>query len=301
MNNKMRNPFIQIVLAMLILALLLSCEKEAGPDDLSKKIPFEMVQLPVGLLSMGSPDNETGRKTDELLHNVELSLFSMSKYEVTNAQYVDFLNERGIGADGIDTAGIYPEEVLIKESSDDYNWGLHYNGEAWEWERGYMNHPVTGVTWYGAMAYATWKGGRLPTEAEWEYACRAANSGPFHSGGCLASGDANYNWVQAYAECENINIDYPGKPQAVGTYPPNLFGLYDMHGNVYEWCYDWYAAYPEGLVVNPIGPANGSRKVVRGGGWGSTATSCRSAHRRSVNPGLFGDIGFRVVIPTVTE
>ena len=134
-------------------------------------------------------------------------------------------------------------------------------------ERG--NHPVSQVTWYNANAFAEWMGCRLSTEAEWEYAARANTTTPYYTGDSLTSEEANFN----------------GKnPLQVGSYPPNAFGLYDMHGNVWEWTNDWYGEYDIDDTVNPKGPETGTRKVDRGGGYWDPGWRCRSAYRAGGDP-----------------
>jgi formylglycine-generating enzyme required for sulfatase activity len=156
------------------------------------------------------------------------------------------------------------------------------------------NHPVTQVTWYDAAAFAEWMGCRLPTEAEWEYAARANTTTPFYTGDCLTTDQANFNGEEPYTNCEKG--DNRDKPLPVGSFPPNAFGLYDMHGNIWEWTSDWYGEYDLKDTLNPKGPETGKNKVIRGGGWREPAWECRSAYRSSVYPGNKGaGMSFRIV------
>jgi formylglycine-generating enzyme required for sulfatase activity len=106
---------------------------------------------------------------------------------------------------------------------------------------------------------------------------------------------ANYYWPAPYSNCSNVSTNYPEQTQAVDSYAPNAFGLYNMHGNVYEWCSDWYGAYGTGAQTNPTGPSTGTLRVVRGGFWNEVAQFCRSADRDGTYPVNFGDFfGFRL-------
>lgn len=153
------------------------------------------------------------------------------------------------------------------------------------------NNPVEMVSWNDAQEFIkrlnagqTKYTYRLPTEAEWEYAARAGTSGPY---------PFNTDELDAYAWYDK-NSD--GKTHPVGQKKPNAWGLYDMHGNVWEWCQDWYRPYPARAANEPQGPSIGSRRVIRGGSWGGYPRYLRSARRRSFGPGLRDDgVGFRLV------
>ena len=156
-----------------------------------------------------------------------------------------------------------------------------------------LNHPVVNVSWEDADAYSKWltvkkgKKFRLPTEAEWEYACRAGTTTPFNTGANITTAKANYKGKDTVA---------------VDSFAPNAWGLYNMHGNVWEWCSDWYdnKYYDEckakGTIENPPGPETGSDRVIRGGSWSYTAESCRSASRDVNAPDFrLSSVGFRLV------
>ena len=257
---------------------------------------LEMVNIPAGTFTMGSPATEVSRSDDETQHQVTLGAFRMNKYEITNSQYAAFLNAKSIGSDGLYAAGLYPSEALIYASSGSLDWGLHYTSGKWIPVAGNENHPVINVTWFGASQFAAYAGGTLPTEAQWEYACRGNTTMPFNTGNCLSNKQANYNWAYTYNTCTNTVTTYPGTTQTADSYAGNAYNLYGMHGNVWEWCSDWYGTYPTAAQNNPTGAMSGSARVLRGGGWSDKALNCRSAFRNYGSPNSVDDgIGFRVV------
>jgi formylglycine-generating enzyme required for sulfatase activity len=141
---------------------------------------------------------------------------------------------------------------------------------------------------------------RLPTEAEWEYAARAGTSTPFSFGACISTAQANYNGNYDYNDCGAKTGVYLKRTQPVGSYPANSWGLYDMHGNVYEWTADWYGSdyYATSPRDNPRGPSTGSLRVNRGGGWISSPWNVRAANRYVDKPGDRDDyLGFRLLLP----
>lgn len=227
-----------------------------------EKPVIEWVSVPAGTFVMGSPSAEYGRFRDENQHKVTLDSFKISKYEITFDQYDAFCEATG----------------RDKPRSDG-------------WGRG--TRPVINITWEDANAFCDWYGCRLPTEAEWEYACRAGTTTTFYTGNCLDATEANYNANFPYYGCK------PGrkysKTQPVGSYPPNAWGLHDMHGNVSEYCIDSYAPLPSAEQVNPIVPPDGFFIVFRGGNFLWGAEDCRSAQRASAPKFEWAcSIGFRV-------
>jgi formylglycine-generating enzyme required for sulfatase activity len=264
----------------------------ANPSGGGNALSIETVLIPAGTFTMGSPLSEPDRFGDENQHQVTLNPYRMSKYEITNAHYAAFLNARSIGSNGLYALGAYPTQVLIIANS---NLGLTWTGSQWQPVEGKENFPVVNVTWYGATEFATYAGGRLPTEAEWEYACRGGTTSAFSTGACLNNTQANYRWDFPITGCSNTNMAYPGQTQAVNSYSPNAYGLHNMHGNVWEWCSDWYGAYSTAAQTNPTGPSTGSTRVIRGGCCDDDARRCRSANRISYAPyDPDDDIGFRL-------
>lgn len=264
-------------------------------------------RIPAGTFLMSSPADEPGRDLDETQHRVTLTEdFYMAKYPVTNAQYAAFLNAKH--AEGVleyGTAGRYTDaaylagsadEPLVRDCNELSKWGITRNSADGTWSPipGYEDHPVIYVTWYGAKAFADHYGYRLPTEAQWEYECRAGTTTAYSYGDAA---DGDYMW---YTENNS-----PNGTKAVGTKLPNPWGLYDMHGNVYEWCSDhWNGIYADAptedaALVDPeyISNNTGSHRVFRGGYWGGDAWICRSAFRNSAVPGSAGPyVGFRVAV-----
>ena len=236
--------------------------------DCGGGVSMDLVLIPAGVFTMGSPNSEGYRSRDEgPQHRVRITRpFYMGKYEVTQSQY---------------------ERIMDANLSK-------FRG---------TNNPVDTVSWNDATEFCrklsqrTGRKVRLPTEAEWEYACRAGTTTPFHFGKSLSSSQANFNGRFPYGgAAKGVSRN---KTTSVGSFPANAWGLHDMHGNLWEWCSDWlyqgyYAKSPQN---DPTGPANGSYRVLRGGSWRSNAESCRSAYRE--RPGLqirHYFIGFRVAV-----
>ncbi len=254
-----KTPEIQITETFKMDAIAL--ENNIGNASINKP-DVEFVDIPGGTFIMGSPATEQGRQNDEIQHKVTLNPFKMSKYPVTFEQYDLFCEATG-------------------------------RTKPWGRERG--NLPVSQVTWYDAQAFAEWMGCRLPTEAEFEYAARANTVTPFYTGNCLTSDQANFNGNQPYTSCEQS--ENRKKLLPVGSFAPNAFGLYDMHGNIWQWCSDWYGEYNIKDTLNPKGLDTGTKKVDRGGGFYDPAWRCRSAYRAGGDPpGNRGNgISFRIV------
>ena len=273
-----------------------SCSKgksPSGPGDGTIINGITFVSIPGGTFQMG--DTEGGGSSDEKpVHTVTVSGFEMSVYEITNAQYAKYLNEALVSGDIIATSsilkgakGVYSgqEYIYLSGSYDKNNkcW-ITYNNGTFTVASGKENWPVVWVTWYGSKAFALYYGLDLPTESEWEYACRGGKQYTYGTDdGTISSAKANYNGII-------------GHPVDVGSYPKNPFGLCDMSGNVWEWCHDWHGTYPSGSANNPSGAHSGSFRVLRGGGWFNSDSDCRSADRGIDSPDGWGSIvGFRVV------
>jgi uncharacterized repeat protein (TIGR02543 family) len=254
-------------------------------------IPPTMIAVPGGAFTMGSPESEVDRNSNEgPQHQVTVSSFYMGKHEVTQKEYYD-------------TMGSWPDTA----PSDTLGLGDSY--------------PMYNVTWYDAIEYCnrrsgdegltpaytvsgetvTWdksaSGYRLPTEAEWEYACRAGTTTTFSTGDTITTDQVNFDGTFQY----NMNPAgvNRGKTTEAGSFAPNDWGLYDMHGNVYEWCWDWYASsYDSGPLTDPDGAVSSNYRVRRGGSWINTGRYLRSAYRSYI---YYSDrsnlVGFRLVRP----
>lgn len=261
------------------------------------KPAIEWSSIPAGTFSMGSPASEVSRRSDEIQHHVTLSAFKMSKHEITVAQFKVFVDATGYITDAEKGTGEVVSGSSIWtgtkfELKAGINWKCDVNGKVRPAAE--YNHPVIHVSWNDAVAFAEWMGCRLPTEAEWEYACRAGTTTPFNTGNNLTTAQANYNGNYPYNN--NAKGEYREKTMPAGSFSPNVWGLYDMHGNVWEWCSDWYGDYSTGAQTDPIGPASGSLHVDRGGSWDGGARLCRAAFRCSSYPGdRFNFRGFRLV------
>lgn len=274
-----------------------------GTADYAAINGIEVVRIPKGTFMMGSPDggfDGDGVGDDEAdanempQHKVTLTRdFYMGKYEVTAAQYAAFLNAAGVAKAEVGSIAQHAVDgygVQDLFQVDYRGWTPQWNDATRRWEAG-GNTPMIYVTWFGAKAYADWVGGSLPTEAQWEYACRAGTTTTY-SFGDDAAGLDDYAWYSGNSR--GIN-----GPSPVGTKKPNPWGLYDMHGNVVEWCSDRYGSdyYSDPSAgTDPTGPASGDYRVARGGGWTYISRSCRSACRIIGTPGSANyEVGFRVV------
>lgn len=230
----------------------------------------EMTIIPGGSYRQGSAQ---GARDELPRHEIALNSFALDIHPVTNEQFVRFLEVMGGEKDVNNNDIIRLRESRIKRSAGKLSI-----------ESGYAKHPVVGITWYGATAYAKWIGKRLPTEAEWEIAsCGGLDDCLFPTGSSIERPQANF---------------FSSDTTAVMSYPHTHFELYDMAGNVYEWCYDWYDYHYYELSVqepdNPRGPHQGVYRVLRGGCWKSLKEDLRCAHRHRNNPGTMnGTYGFR--------
>jgi formylglycine-generating enzyme required for sulfatase activity len=241
-------------------------------EDLGGGVKLEMVAVPGGRFQMGSPSGESGRADKETQHWVRVSDFWIGRYEVTQAQWKAVM-------------GNLPPKMA--------GLGSEFKGD---------DLPVVSVSWEEAQEFIGKLNARLsdanyrlPREAEWEFAARAGKTTPFGFGATITPEIANYYGSYPYGNAAKGK--YRGHPVSVGSLGvANAFGLFDMHGNVWEWCEDWSGPYPSTEVADPMGPRSGLYRVYRGGGWESNAVSCRSANRYGVTPSARSHIlGFRLL------
>ena len=249
------------LLTLLALALVLASGCSTSQKKLTltiKGVEYAFRWCPAGTFTMGSPQDEAGRRDNETQHQVTLSRgFYMLETEVTQAMWEGVMGNNPSNFKGAK----FPVECVSWNDCQDYIKELNGLGVA---PKGYRFS--------------------LPTEAQWEYACRAGTTTAYHFGDTLTDDKANY--------AGNV-----GKTRVVGFYPANAWGLYDMHGNVCEWCSDWYGDYPNGAVTDPTGAVGGSCRVLRGGSWRLYAEYCRSAERADNDSSLRIDSrGLRVCL-----
>jgi formylglycine-generating enzyme required for sulfatase activity len=246
------------------------------------------VTIPGGTFLMGDLEGD-GYDWEKPVHVVTVSGFEMGIYEVTNARYAKYLTDALASGDITSTSshvkgasGIWSGKEYIYLGSQYCQ--ISYNYGTFTVDSGMEDRPVVEITWYGAKAFAMTYGFDLPTEAEWEYACRGGLQLMYGTDdGTLSSAKVNYGGNVSYAS-------------DVGSYPHNPFGIHDMSGNVWEWCHDWHGIYPDDSVTDPSGVLSGTFREVRGGSWGSSANYCRSSGRYFGNPEFsYSFLGFRVV------
>jgi formylglycine-generating enzyme required for sulfatase activity len=233
-------------------------EESEPPKHFTNSIGMKFVWIPPGTFMMGSPKEEIGREpfegASETQHKVTLSRgFYMGVHLVTQEQWQAVMG---------DNPSRFKDE---------------------------KNLPVEQVSWDDCQEFIKKlrdkdkKAYRLPTEAEWEYACRAGTKTPFHFGETISTDQANYNGNYTYGN-DKKGV-YREKTTPVGSFPANAWGLHDMHGNLFQWCEDWHGDYPQKDVVDPQGPETGEKRVLRGGSWNDEPQHCRSAFRNWFVPG----------------
>ncbi len=261
------------------------------PKEITNSIGMKLVLIPQGTFTMGSPLEQQGAGIDELPREVTISQdYYLGAFEVTQAQFEQVM--------GNNPSAFQGEKAVqrIPANKDPQTGRTVEEEKVIAIETG--NHPVERISWDDAVEFcqrlselpeekAARRVYRLPTEAEWEYACRAGNEDSYGFGNDVEL-LTDYGWYDGNSG---------GRPQPVGLKKPNAWGLYDMHGNVWEWCSDWLGEYPQGAVTDPRGPQEGSNRVYRGGSYRGWAENCRAANRSANDPAnRNSSSGFRVAL-----
>lgn len=252
--------------------------KKAPPKNFTNSLGMKFVWIPPGSFVMGSPkdelekgspmenENRMGMKKligQDLFEDMEKKETRQHKVTLTKGFYM-----------GVYTVTQEQWQAVMGNNPS------HFKGE--------KNLPVENVSWDKCQEFVKklrekdTKPYRLPTEAEWEYSCRAGTKTAFYFGDTISTDQANYDGTHTYGD--GGKGVYRKKTMPVGSFPANPWGLYDMHGNVWQFCQDWYGDYPQEDVVDPQGPDKGNSRVARGGSWGNTPHQARSAHRGSADP-----------------
>ena len=258
------------VMAGLLFTAAGLCQKKAGVVRQKNSVGMEFAPVAPGSFQMGSPAVEKDRLETETPHTVRIGKgFWMGIHEVTQKQYAQVT--------GGDPAHFKGDNLPVEKVSYDDALDFCRKLSALPQER------AAGRTY------------RLPSEAEWEYACRAGTTTPFHFGDATNGTNANHDGTKPYGTSQNgPNL---GKTVPVGSYPANAWGLHDMHGNVWEWCADWYGPLAADAVTDPKGADKGAGRVLRGGSWANAGKNCRAADRYGYDPSSRTNyLGFRVVL-----
>lgn len=294
----MKNCFRQVLFICLALFSLgfQGCQKTTLPKE--NVAPENMVLIKGDTFLMGTND---GMPFESPVHEVKVKLFWIDEHEVTVAEFAKFVEAINYKTDAekFGWSGVFDVETGEWERVDGANWRFPEGGKT----EAHSNEPVVQISWRDAAEYAKWAGKRLPTEAEWEFAARGGLVGKKYAWGdeLRPNGKPVANWWQGVFPDKNTVEDGFLKRAPVKSFAPNGYGLYDVSGNVWEWCADWYADdfYKNSSRENPVGAVNGEEKVIRGGSWMCAENFCtnyRVAARSHATPdsGL-NNLGFRCV------
>lgn len=273
-----RSLYVSLIAALAICAPI-HAQANEPPKYVKNGIGMKFVWIPPGTFTMGSPKQEKGRSDLETQHVVKLTEgFYMSAYPVTQDQWRAVMADAyGSPAEGFDI--VRPSRFV-----------------------GRNKLPVEMVSWNDCQAFIKCLGKRekrryrLPTEAEWEYACRAGTATPYCFGESITAIQANFAGAALRIDGKRFGDRKATTP--VGSFPPNAWGLYDMHGNVAQWCQDRFGKYPPKNAVDPQGPDTGGSRILRGGSWEVGPAHCRSASRAWDSPDNrgSGSFGFRICV-----
>ncbi|MDR0290779.1 MAG: formylglycine-generating enzyme family protein [Treponema sp.] len=280
------------VIPFLLIAAFSYGQQDSAPD---------MVRINGGTFMMGSPANEPQRESDETQHRVTVSSFSIGKYPVTQREYQEIMGTNPSHFKGdklpVETVSWYDAIVFCNRLSmrEGLRPAYRINGSADPAAWG-AAPADNNAAWDAVAIVAGSNGYRLPTEAQWEYACRAGTTTPFSTGNNITTNQANYDGNYPYNN--NAKGEHRQRTTPVGSFAPNAWGLYDMHGNVSEWCWDWFGSYSSGAQTDPAGAVSGNNRVGRGGSWYDSGQHLRSACRSDGYPYYRLDgLGFRLSRP----
>lgn len=268
LDIRLFSAILLILLLSIAYTIVVSAEKKENP----------LILIPGGTFTMGTDRRAPDEKP---AHKVYLDAYYISKYEVTNAEYFEFWHS-------LQANNPKNTQEATQHTPENFT-HLSHIGDWPERATKFPNHPVVGVSWDDAKAYAEWKGMRLPTEAEWEKAARGYSDRTWPWG----------NAIEPYANTSDKNDGYENRIAPVGSFPKgkSYFGVMDMAGNVWEWTADWYSDvyYFHSPKKNPTGPTVGSWRVIRGGSWIDTLPRCSTTFRYYFYPTLkTSSVGFRV-------
>ncbi|MCL2443213.1 MAG: formylglycine-generating enzyme family protein [Treponema sp.] len=291
MSLRIRSTFI-IALAVITGFFFTTCSGK-NQDELDYKV---MVEIPAGTFTMGAPQSEADSSSDERpQRQITLTGFYMSKYPVTQEWFKEVMSFNPSHFEGkylpVETVTWFDALTFCNELSRKEGLEPVYSitGTRKNSDSNITAATVTVISWDNS-------GYRLPTEAQWEYACRAGTTGPFNTGDNITTDQANYDGDGPYGN--NPKGIYRGTTTPVNMFEANPWGLHDMHGNVYELCWDRFERYPSGNRTDPYGTASGNNKVVRGGAYFSDGQYIRSASRGlRTTDGANNSFGFRIVLP----
>lgn len=278
----------------------------------------EFVNIPTGSFAMGDHQDAGYPADGEVpVHEVHLDGFQMGATTVTNVQFEEFVQDTGyqttaeqFGVSAVFYATFQGQRTDILNQVARVPWWLTVKGADWKHPdgpgssmAGKADHPVVHVSWHDAMAYCAWAGSRLPTEAEWEYAARGGLQGKKYAWGddLTVNGQWNCNIWQGQFPTENTAEDGHLTTAPVKAYLPNGYGLWQVAGNVWEWCHDWFVDdyYLQSDLTDPRGPGSGERRVMRGGSYLCHDSYCNryrvSARNSNTPDSTSGNIGFRCV------